>query len=278
MELNSFAAVRSRANVFVNQRDWSSFHTPTNLALALSGECGEISEILQWKGPIDNLTTALNEKDRTHLGEEIADVFIYSTRLSDVCQIDLARSVVNYLSCEGDYTKFQIQFQKAAPPNDDKAWTQLTFKNLNSELPKVPSFALHPSPRHIALSIQSTAGEICKVFAAKPENQSTTGLPLWSHLEVSKLAFALVEISLLLSGLTVFLNTTIGRCCADKFVKNEAKYPADLVKGSSAKYTEYKDKIKQRDMKTLGKRGMMMFTLCAAALALLLGGRRILLN
>ena len=33
---------------FARSRDWEQFHSPKNLAMALSGECGELIEHFQW--------------------------------------------------------------------------------------------------------------------------------------------------------------------------------------------------------------------------------------
>ena len=53
-----------------------------------------VCEIFQWKVSLENIVTNwidyFSEKEKVNIGEEIADVFIYSTRLSDICNIDLA--------------------------------------------------------------------------------------------------------------------------------------------------------------------------------------------
>ena len=41
-----------RLKGFVAEREWTQFHTPRNLALALVGEVGEVAEIFQWKGEV----------------------------------------------------------------------------------------------------------------------------------------------------------------------------------------------------------------------------------
>ena len=71
---------------FARERDWEEFHSPKNLAMALSVEVAEIAEHFQW------LTqTESNHLDRGKLAEveeEIADVLIYLTRLADRLGID----------------------------------------------------------------------------------------------------------------------------------------------------------------------------------------------
>jgi dCTP diphosphatase len=63
--------------------------------LALVGEVGEVAEIFQWKGEVTTGLPELNEKERQHVGEELADVFAYLIRLSDVCGVDLSEAFRN---------------------------------------------------------------------------------------------------------------------------------------------------------------------------------------
>jgi NTP pyrophosphatase (non-canonical NTP hydrolase) len=71
---------------FAAARDWEKFHTPKNLSMALSKECAEIMELFQWLSPEESLH--LDDNTRAAVGEEIADVLIYLTRLADVLGID----------------------------------------------------------------------------------------------------------------------------------------------------------------------------------------------
>ncbi len=80
--------LQKRLREFAAERDWEQFHTPKNLAMALTVEAGELQEIFQW------LTTEqsqqLDDKQRQHTAEELADVLLYLCRLADVLGIDLA--------------------------------------------------------------------------------------------------------------------------------------------------------------------------------------------
>jgi NTP pyrophosphatase (non-canonical NTP hydrolase) len=42
------AEVAERARQFAAERDWEQFHSLKNLAMALTGEVGELVEIIQW--------------------------------------------------------------------------------------------------------------------------------------------------------------------------------------------------------------------------------------
>lgn len=71
---------------FAEARDWSQFHTPKNLAMALSVESAELLECFQWLTPAQS--AALNAGDRQAVSAEIADVLLYLLRLADVLGID----------------------------------------------------------------------------------------------------------------------------------------------------------------------------------------------
>ena len=72
---------------FVRERDWEQFHTPKNLAMALTVEAGELQEIFQWL--TDQQSSDLSVRQRQHVQEEMADVLLYLCRLADVLDIDL---------------------------------------------------------------------------------------------------------------------------------------------------------------------------------------------
>ncbi|CAH7247628.1 Nucleotide pyrophosphohydrolase [Vibrio chagasii] len=85
--MNELKKLQSDLAEFANDRDWDKFHSPKNLAMALAGEVGEVLEHFQWltKEQSQNLTA----QQRSEVGEELADVFIYLLRLADKTGIDL---------------------------------------------------------------------------------------------------------------------------------------------------------------------------------------------
>lgn len=82
--------LRDALRHFVAERDWAQFHNPKNLAMALSGECGELIEHFQWLTPEQAAALPAATKDEVAL--EAADVLLYLIRLCDVLGIDLATS------------------------------------------------------------------------------------------------------------------------------------------------------------------------------------------
>lgn len=79
--------LRQRLRVFVKERDWGQFHSPKNLAMALSVEAAELLERFQWL--TEKQSKALKRDERAAVAEEMADVFIYLMLLADKLEIDL---------------------------------------------------------------------------------------------------------------------------------------------------------------------------------------------
>ena len=71
---------------FAKERDWEQFHSPKNLAMALSVEIAEIVEIFQWL--TQEQSRNLDPEKLEAVKEEIADVMIFLTNLSDKLGID----------------------------------------------------------------------------------------------------------------------------------------------------------------------------------------------
>lgn len=70
---------------FAEERDWDKFHTPKNLAMALSVEAAELVEIFQWKEG-DDIDDQLAIKAAE---EELADIFYYTMRMCQKLDINL---------------------------------------------------------------------------------------------------------------------------------------------------------------------------------------------
>lgn len=78
---------------FAVRRNWLQFHTPKNLAMALTGEAGELAAEFQWLTPDGSGLPQLSAEKLKAIRHEVADVAIYLLRLVDVLEIDLAHAV-----------------------------------------------------------------------------------------------------------------------------------------------------------------------------------------
>jgi len=95
--MSDFEAWRGELRAFVAERDWGRFHDPKSLALALTGEVGELCELLQWL-PADQVGVLVGEEPlRGRLAEEMADVLAYLACLADAAGIDLVEAATSKL-------------------------------------------------------------------------------------------------------------------------------------------------------------------------------------
>jgi dCTP diphosphatase len=83
----SLEGLRDALRQFASDRDWNQFHSPKNLAIALSVEAAELLEHFQWTP--DAASENVSPDQRAGIREEVADVFIYLIRLADKLEIDL---------------------------------------------------------------------------------------------------------------------------------------------------------------------------------------------
>ena len=80
-------ALQQRVAAFAAERDWEPFHSPKNLAMALSVEAAELVEEFQWL--TEEQSRALDAERRERVRLELADVFIYLLRIADKLGVDL---------------------------------------------------------------------------------------------------------------------------------------------------------------------------------------------
>jgi NTP pyrophosphatase (non-canonical NTP hydrolase) len=87
-ELN-LEALAVRLKTFADARDWEKFHTPKNLAMALSVEVSELAEIFQWMTAEESSRVMSDQKLADAVKDELADITLYLVRLSSILKVDL---------------------------------------------------------------------------------------------------------------------------------------------------------------------------------------------
>ena len=88
---NDFNALRDRLKAFARARDWEQFHSPKNLAMALTVEAAELLEHFQWLTLEQSESLADDKRHEVEL--EMADIFIYLMRLCERLDVDLLKVV-----------------------------------------------------------------------------------------------------------------------------------------------------------------------------------------
>ncbi|MEU4832241.1 nucleotide pyrophosphohydrolase [Streptosporangium sp. NPDC023615] len=116
--MTEFEELAARLRRFAEAREWQRFHTPKNLAMALSGEAGELVAEFQWLTPEESAAVMGDPDSAARVRSEVADVMIYLTRLADTLGIDLVEAAHAKLD-EGD-RRYDVETYrgtiKKAPP------------------------------------------------------------------------------------------------------------------------------------------------------------------
>ncbi|MFD6834769.1 nucleotide pyrophosphohydrolase [Streptomyces diastaticus] len=73
---------------FAAAREWGQYHTPKNLAAALSVEASELLEIFQWLTPGQAARIMDDPENAFRVRDEVADVLAYTLQLCEVLGID----------------------------------------------------------------------------------------------------------------------------------------------------------------------------------------------
>lgn len=87
MSYNDFGSVKKKIMQFRQERNWEQFHTIKDLLLGLNIELAELQELFLWKKQSE-----IEEIDKERVEEEIADIFIFLTYISEYFHIDLLQA------------------------------------------------------------------------------------------------------------------------------------------------------------------------------------------
>ena len=91
-------------------RDWDQFHTPKNLAMALTGEAGELIAHFQWLTAAQSEPGNVSAETRAAIEAEMADVLIYLVRLADRLEVDLLAAAAEKVEVnEGRYPVARVR-------------------------------------------------------------------------------------------------------------------------------------------------------------------------
>jgi dCTP diphosphatase len=87
------AELRKLIADFVAERDWSQFHAPKNVSMALAIEAAELMEHFQWLTTEDSRSLANEPEKLAEVAEELADVIGYSFALANELGIDVSSAI-----------------------------------------------------------------------------------------------------------------------------------------------------------------------------------------
>jgi NTP pyrophosphatase (non-canonical NTP hydrolase) len=114
------------------------------------------------------------------------------------------------------------------------------------------------SPKNLSMALSVEVSELLENFQWLTEEQSYA----LDQQQRAAVVDEIADVQMYLARLADKLDINIGEAIEQKINKNEAKYPAELVKGSSKKYTEYvkeeqqeEQQESQKDETPAGKKG-----------------------
>ncbi len=93
------------------------------------------------------------------------------------------------------------------------------------------------NPKNISMALAAEAGELLEIFQwLTPEEANTAK----ESVELTRnTAYELADILLYTIRLADLMDINLTKAIEEKILINEKNYPAELVKGSAKKYTEY---------------------------------------
>ncbi|MFD9367530.1 nucleotide pyrophosphohydrolase [Streptomyces sp. NPDC060020] len=81
--------LQRRLAEFAAARGWEPYHTPKNLAVALSVEAAELVEIFQWLTPEQSAKVMEKPETAHRVADEVADVLAYLLQFCEVLGVDV---------------------------------------------------------------------------------------------------------------------------------------------------------------------------------------------
>lgn len=105
--------LQRRLAAFAKARDWAPYHTPKNLAVALSVEAAELVEIFQWLTPEQSERVMEKPETAHRVADEVADVLAYLLQFCEVLGVD----VLDALAAKIERNEIRFPVTGAQTPN-----------------------------------------------------------------------------------------------------------------------------------------------------------------
>jgi len=114
------ADLRKLVRDFVDGRDWSQFHSPKNLTMALAIEVAELMEHFQWITPEASREVADDPEALQAVGEELADVIGYALAIANELNLDVASAMKDKMK-KNEIKYPAEEYQGRHRPSDQQA-------------------------------------------------------------------------------------------------------------------------------------------------------------
>ena len=116
---DSWQALTAEVRRFRDQREWSQFHTPKNLAAAIAIEAAELQERFLWRTDKEIERDLEAVPKRQAVVEEIADVLMFALLLADRLDIDIGTAITDKLAAN------ELKYPVALARGNARKYTEL---------------------------------------------------------------------------------------------------------------------------------------------------------
>ena len=123
-DLINLGVIKEKLRTFSEDRDWTQYHSPKNLVMALSVEVSELVEIFQWSNSrgIDEIN---DPKQKEKIKKELADIFNYLVKLIDLLDVDIETEALQKIKENAE--KYPIEKVKGKSAKYTDLWKFIYF-------------------------------------------------------------------------------------------------------------------------------------------------------
>ena len=112
------ADVKAAITEFVDERDWSQYHDPKSLVLAIASEVGELADHFRWLTREESFEVIKDPADAKAIANELADVIMFALEFASVCKIDISTAVEDKLRINAE--KYPVDKAKGSKLKYDR--------------------------------------------------------------------------------------------------------------------------------------------------------------
>lgn len=94
----SLEHLNQEVRTFCEDRDWTQFHTPKELAIGMVTEASELLELFRFQDESQMRDMLANPVTREHIGDELADQLYFLLRFADLYGFDLGAELTRKLN------------------------------------------------------------------------------------------------------------------------------------------------------------------------------------
>jgi dCTP diphosphatase len=127
----------------------------------------------------------------------------------------------------------------------DRSISMEQLRQLQDQFARERDWEQFHTPRNLLIALVAEVGELSELFQWRGEVAS--GIPDWSEADRKALGEELSDVLCYLIRLADRCHIDLPAAAVQKIASNSRKYPADKVRGSSKKYTEYDSNVNEGD-------------------------------